>query len=287
MSDAGPSLPPAVRPPLFSESELAAMHERLARLASLDLHAYKPKQIARRIAALMSRQGETSLSAYVERLEVDETERARFADGLTINVSSFFRDPELFETLRSRVLPELAERFGPALTVWSAGCSMGAELYSVALLLEEAGLLAGSTLIGSDVDATILARARSGLFFAHELEHLPERFAPRFVPEGQQWRLTDPTLLEACRFERRNLLAEWQMPACHLILCRNVVIYFNEGYKQRLYHRLADTLLPGGMLFVGNAERIFPHHLSTLRPHSPFFYLHPPEGASQWSSTTT
>lgn len=287
MSDPGTPIPAAIRPPLFTEAELAGVQDRLARLVDLDLEAYKPRQIARRIAALMSRHGATSLEAYVVHLETDADARARFVDGLTINVSAFFRDPERFDDLRARILPELVERFGPALTIWSAGCSMGAELYSVAFLLEEAGLLSRATLIGTDVDSAILERASEARFFEHEIEQLPERFASRFVPDGQSWRLEAPELLEACRFERQNLLEAWRMPPCHLILCRNVVIYFNEGYKQRLYARLAETLLPGGVLFVGSAERIFSHHLPSLRPHGPFFYQHSPEGASRWNSTTT
>jgi chemotaxis protein methyltransferase CheR len=257
---------------LFTPEELEAFKARVAPLIGVDVGAYKPRQIERRIAALFCRAGVKSLDDFARLLEGDARRLADFVDGLTINVSEFFRNPEKWEELANDVLPALFERHAEV-KIWSAGCSMGAELYSLGIVLDELGLLGRATLIGTDLDRASLQRAEAGLYGPHELPGVsPERLARYFRPEGAQQRFLAPEIRERTRFYRQDLLAEAPEPNCHLILCRNVVIYLNEESKLKLYRLFRGALAPGGVLFVGGTERIFGHRELGFELLAPFFY---------------
>ncbi|MDB5097845.1 MAG: cheR, partial [Cyanobacteria bacterium RYN_339] len=260
------------RPPLFTPEELVAFKERVAPLIGVDVGAYKPRQIERRIAALFCRAGVKTLSDFADVLQADPRRLADFVDGLTINVSEFFRNPEKWEELATTVLPALLERHAH-LKVWSAGCSMGAELYTLGMVLAEMGALDRVTLIGTDLDRASLVRAEAGLYGAHEVPGVsPERLARYFTPEGNQQRLLAPEIRARSRFYRQDLLSEEPELDCHLILCRNVVIYLNEESKLKLYRQFRRALAPGGVLFVGGTERIFGHRELGFDLLAPFFY---------------
>jgi chemotaxis protein methyltransferase CheR len=264
-----------VRPPLFTPEELEAFKASMIPLIGLDLDAYKPRQIERRITALLCRAGLKSLPEYARLLEADPSRLADFVDGLTINVSEFFRNPERWDELAQQILPELLARH-ERIKIWSAGCSHGAELYSVGILLDELGVLDRVELVGTDLDRGSLAKARNALYGAHELKAVtPERLARYFTPEGTHHRLVAPQIQARARFAQQNLLTDAPEPDCHLILCRNVVIYLNESSKLTLYHAFHQALVPGGLLFVGGTERIFGYRELGYQLALPFFYQRP------------
>lgn len=270
-SPSPPSLPVAPAP-LFTPEELAEFKAQVSGLIDLDLNAYKPRQVERRITALMHRASMTNLSEFYRLLRTDDTRLQDFKNGLTINVSSFFRDTARFEELEQRVLPDLLTEF-PRLRIWSAGCSMGAELYSVGLVLQRLGALDRCELIGTDWDAQILERAQAGHYHPHELEGLePEIMAMNFAPLGKMWAFTNEAVKARASFMRHNLLADSPVPHCQLVMCRNVVIYLNLEGKATLYERFREALAPGGVLFVGNTERIFDHRALGFELSSPYFY---------------
>ena len=265
----------AARPAPFSQEELATFKTAVGPLVGLDLEAYKPRQMERRITALLYRSNARTLTDLRAQLEASPERLAAFVDGLTINVSEFLRNPEKFEELGERVLPELLARH-ERLRVWSAGCSMGAELYSVGMWLERLGALERCELVGTDLDRGILARAEAGVYGAHEVQGVPDAWRERyFRAEEGQLRFQGPAIRQQARFAAHNLLDDPPIAGCHLILCRNVVIYLNEAGKLKLYRAFAEALVPGGVLFVGNTERIFGHRELGLEPLAPFFYRKP------------
>lgn len=265
----------AARPAPFTPDELATFKAALGPLVGLDLAAYKPRQMERRITALLHRSGARSLSELLAVLVASPQRRRAFVDGLTINVSEFLRNPEQFQALGERVLPELLARH-ERLQIWSAGCSMGAELFSVGIWLEQLGALDRCELVGSDLDRGILARAQTGLYSAHEIQGVPDAWRDRyFTPCEGQFRFASDAIRARTRFVAHNLLEDPPMTACHLILCRNVVIYLNEASKRKLYRAFASALVPGGVLFVGNAERMFGHREIGFEALAPFFYRTP------------
>lgn len=270
--DGAPELDVTTRPALFTPEELAGFKARLAPRLGLDLDAYKPRQIERRITALLCRSGLRQLDEFADLLEADPRRLRDFVDGLTINVSEFFRNPEKWEELETVVLPLLFERHDEVV-IWSAGCSMGAELYSVGILLDEMGLLERARLIGTDLDRGSLAQAESCLYGPHELGAVsPARFARYFTPADKQYHFVAPHIQARAEFFQHNLLMDPPVAACHLVICRNVVIYLNEASKQKLYRGFHEALVPGGVLFVGGTERIFACRELGFDSFAPFFY---------------
>ena len=203
-------------------------------------------------------------------------ERAAAAIGaLVIGVTGFFRDAPVFDTLRERVIPELirdaAQGGRRGLRVWSAGCSDGSELYSVAMLLAEADALDGSELIGTDCRTRAVERASRGTFDAPAVDAVPSPLRDKYlVSDGGRFRVW-PNLRGATRWHVADLISS-ASPAdgFDLILCRNVFIYLTPAAAARIWERVAVALRPGGVLVVGKAER--PLGVDALCPVAPCIY---------------
>jgi chemotaxis protein methyltransferase CheR len=165
---------------------------------------------------------------------------------------------------------------GGALRVWSAGCSYGAEPYSLAILLCELAPRAPHEIRATDIDRTVLARAREGRFSAQDLRSVtPSRRSRWFedAPGGGAQAVDE--LRRAIRFSHLDLLRDPYPRGCDLIVCRNVVIYFNEDAKDRLYAGFFEALRPGGILFVGSTERINRPEVMGWEKAGTFFYRRP------------
>lgn len=246
-------------------------------LCGIDLFQYRPGQMERRLRSFARRAGHHDLDGYLAALRRDVAARSAFLDHMTINVSELFRNPERFLELEQRFLPELlAGARGRGLRVWSAGCSYGAEPYTLAILLREAAPRLAHELVATDIDETMLARARDGLFTDADLQGVtPERRARWFDPRPDGRMRAKPELRAMVRFGRIDLLRDPYPRTRDLILCRNVVIYLNEDAKERIHARFLDALRPGGTLFVGSTERVADAaRLGWERP-AMFFYRKP------------
>lgn len=250
--------------------------EQVLRKTGLDLQQYKRPQMERRLRSMAERVGAHNLEQYWAVLQKDSQQFAYFIDRITINVSELFRNPEKFEELRKVILPEL-RHLGSPLRVWSAGCSYGAEPYSLAILLEEMRPLSYQ-ILATDVDETILSKAREGVFAPEDMRNvLPEWKQKYFVQHGNRYQVK-PELKRNIVFRKHNLLADPFETGFHLIVCRNVVIYFTEEAKDRLYVRFFQSLVPGGVLFVGSTERIFNYREIGFEMPLSFFYRKPAMG---------
>lgn len=234
----------------------AHVKHTVKRLLGIDLEGYKDEQMRRRLDAWLARAGATSWLDYFRRLRAEPAEQARLRNYLTINVSAFFRDPERWRDLREQVLPLLLKA-APRLRVWSAGCSIGLEPYSLAMLLAELTPLRRHTLLASDLDRGALAIAQArGPYTPQDLQNVTAaQRAAYFEPGGPPFYVT-PTLARQVVFRENNLLADEFETGFDLILCRNVVIYFTHLAKDQLYRKFAAALRPGGMLFLGSTEII-------------------------------
>lgn len=242
---------------ILIDADYAAFVQRVRRLAGVDLSGYKPEQMRRRLTALAARYGAPSLSRFAEAMERDATALAAFKNFFTINVSEFLRDPLRWNDLAQRVLPQLYQESGRRpLRIWSAGCSYGAEPYTLAMLLQELTPGVAHTIVGTDIDETILARAQRGAGYVEsDLRNLDaERRRRCFVQTADGTYAVNDVLRSRVRFRRHDLLVDPIDRAFDLIICRNVVIYFTEEAKRALYRRLYDALRPSGVLFVGGTE---------------------------------
>jgi chemotaxis protein methyltransferase CheR len=225
-------------------------------LLDIDLDHYKDEQMRRRLDAWLVRRGADSWSSYLKHLRAEPHELARLRNYLTINVSAFFRDLERWKDLRDRVLPDLLTT-SPRLRLWSAGCSIGLEPYSLAMLLDEVTPLRRHSFIATDLDRGALAIARArGPFSAADIQNVSEaQRALHFEPGGPPYFVT-PALAQRVQFREQNLLADEFEANFDLIVCRNVVIYFTQPAKEQLYRKFAAALRPGGVLFIGSTEII-------------------------------
>jgi len=243
-----------------------ALAARIAEAVGLDLGGYKDRCLRRRIAVRMRACGVHSYGEYLGVLDRIPGELERLLDALTINVTKFFRNRETWEWLATGVLPDLLSTREGRIRVWSAGCSSGEEPYTVVMLLAVVLERLGRTawLDRVRVDATDIDRASMDLARA---ARYPRRAFSEAPPEAiTRFCLPVDTELVEVRTELRALVSVRRLdllrdppvaPPYDLILCRNVVIYFDRDTQERLMGRFTDALVPGGILVLGKVETIF------------------------------
>jgi chemotaxis protein methyltransferase CheR len=241
--------------------------EAVRAICGVDLLQYKRGQMERRIRTWTARRGVEDLAEYARRLKADADELDAFLDRVTINVSQLWRHPEQWTALGATILPELAA--GGRVRAWSAGCSYGAEAYTLAAVCRESIPSARVEIKGTDLDHRMVARARTGAFTADDARGAPKASIERFFPGGQ----ATAELRRMVSFETGDLL---RMPvpraSYDLVMCRNTVIYFTEEVRDALHVRLVEALKPGGYLVVGTSERVAdPRGLGLT---SPFHFIY-------------
>jgi chemotaxis protein methyltransferase CheR len=254
--------------------EFQIFRKRAHKITGLDLTSYKAPQMHRRLVALLGRLKIADFNEYARVLEKDATRRQEFKDYVTINVSEFFRDTDRFGDLERRVLPELL-RNGAAVRIWSAGCSIGAEPYSLSIMLHELAPNRAHTILATDVDQTILNRALSGRdYLASDIRNVgAERIKRWFTAQPDGKFSVGPAPKAMIRFQKHDLLADpYPMGPFDLIACRNVVIYFTEEAKDRIYAGFVKVLRPGGILFIGGTEAIMRPQMLGLSVMGAGFY---------------
>jgi chemotaxis protein methyltransferase CheR len=240
-------------------------------LCRIDLSQYKRGQMERRIRTYAGRRGHEDLGRYLITLRGAPEELASFLDRVTINVSQLWRNPEQWDVLARRVLPELAE--GGRIRAWSAGCSYGAEAHTLAAVALDSVRGARLEITGTDIDERMITRAREGRFTADDARDAPRGPLERwFAPDAGGWR-AKPEVRRPLRFEVGDLLRTTPRAASYdLILCRNTVIYFTEDVRDALHERLVAALRPGGFLVVGSTERVADMRALGLTGPHPFVY---------------
>ncbi len=252
--------------------DYASLCEKVRLLCGVDLMQYKRGQMERRVRTWVQRRGSASLPVYGDLLRRDPDELDAFLDRITINVSHLWRHEQQWDALQHEILPALAAGAG-RVRAWSAGSSYGAEAFTLAAVCREAGL--GGTgvpvsIVGTDLDRRMVARARTGEFSAEDARTAPAALLHRhFEPlHGGAWRATRE-LRAMVRFEQGDLLRMPVPPGRYdLVMCRNTVIYFTEAVRDALHRRLVDALAPGGHLVVGTSERVAdPRGLGLSSPH--------------------
>lgn len=224
-------------------------------LTKIDLSKYKSQQMRRRLGTLMGRVNVDNFIEYSRVLEHDSSRLKEFRDFFTINVSEFFRDKQKFHELESEVLPALL-RQSREIRAWSAGCSIGAEAYSVAMLLEEKHA-PNYRILATDIDQKIVARARLGQdYTANELKNVDAAFLAKYFVKSEDKYAVTSRVRQKVDFKLHDLLRDPYERNFDLILCRNVVIYFTDEAKEQIYRSFYQALKPGGVLLVGGTEVI-------------------------------
>jgi chemotaxis protein methyltransferase CheR len=243
-------------------------------LLGIDLSQYKPAQVWRRVNGFASAKGLADADALVAKARQDAVLRQAFLDMLTINVSEFFRNPEAWDAfvaqfLKPMLLGQLSVR------IWSAGCSLGYEPFSLAMLAKEIAPHTSVHILATDLDETILSRAKRGVYSEQQMVGVsPSRRARFFRKVDNNWE-AGPELQALVTWRRHDLLRDPYERSFDIICCRNVVIYFTDAAKIELYGRFRDSLRPGGVLFLGATESIPNVRAVGLLPSGLTFYRRP------------
>jgi chemotaxis protein methyltransferase CheR len=233
------------------------------------------RQVCRRIARRVTDLQLRDLASYRQRLEADPAEWQALDDCCHITISRFFRDGRVFETLRTRVLPDVAAhaaREGREARIWSAGCASGEEPYTLKILwdleIARSYLCVPLSLVATDIDAGMLARARQGIFEATSLRELPSRFIGEAFDHTDNRYCVKPEFRRGINFIVQDLRAQTATGPFDLVLCRYVALtYFAEPLQRRTLLHILTQLLPGAYLVIGTHERI-PYCEFSLTPLS-------------------
>ncbi len=256
---------------LPEDEDFAKFVSNIKKFTSIDLSQYKENQMRRRLTTLRMKNGFANFDAYFEAITKEPRLRNEFLDRMTINVSEFWRNPNRWQVLRDRFLQRMIEE-NARLNIWSAACSTGEEPYTIAMILDSLGALERASLLATDIDDGVLAKAKEGSYLERSLRDVPNDYKAKYFKESEgAWVVADP-LKRKIKFQKQNLLLDRFGDKYDLIVCRNVMIYFTEDAKHMLYGKFAQALRPGGLLFVGSTEQIFSPGQYGLETADTFFY---------------
>lgn len=245
--------------------------EEIFKITEIDLDSYKERQMKRRLNSLISKRGFDGYQSYLEALKKDSRLYDEFMSYITINVSEFFRNPEQWDKLKEIIIPMLIKQ-NRTLKIWSAACSSGEEPYTIAMILNEFFPLKDIKILATDLDKEILEKAKRGIYSEKSVANLPKGYLQKyFTQDGNTFHIKDQ-IKQCIEFKQHNLLSDRYPDGCHLIVCRNVLIYFTEEAKTDIYKKFNRALAPSGVLFVGSTEQILLYANYNLKPIQTFFY---------------
>lgn len=245
------------------------------KLTTIDLNAYKERQMKRRIDTLIDRNRIQGYEEFIKAIKQDKRLFDEFVNYLTINVSEFYRNPEQWKILDSQIYPLLKERFKKPLKVWSAACSTGEEPYSLVMSMTKHFSLSDIEIQASDIDKQAMEKAKRGMYTEKSVAYVPKEMKEQFLKFQDLTVSVDDRIKKRVSFRQHNLLKDPFIKDCDLIVCRNVLIYFTDEAKDEIFQKFYDSLKPGGILFIGSTEQIMNYkEIGFLRKAS-FFYEKP------------
>lgn len=250
--------------------ELVTLKLAIKRTLGIDCDSYKEPCLRRRLAVRMRARGMHQYAAYAQLLDDDEAERDRLLDAITINVSKFFRNHEVWDLLEKRVVPELFALTAPKIRIWSAGCAAGEEPYTIAMMLtlyaQKHGLtdkLRKFDILATDIDPGVMELARKGEYADFAFTEIKSKARELFFDEGRRIK---PEIQRMVRFAPLDLMIDPYPTPLHLIFCRNVVIYFERSVQETIFRKFHAALAPGGYLVLGKVETVFGAALTLYKP---------------------
>jgi len=246
----------------LEEIELALLLEGAYRRYGFDFREYAPASLRRRVWRRVHAEGLETISGLTEKLLHDSATMERLLLDLSINVTAMFRDPSFYVAFRRKVVPLL--RTYPYTRIWVAGCSTGEEVYSLAILLQEEGVYERARIYATDINESVLDRARAGVFPLEKMQEYTQNyirgggtraFSEYYVAayDGAQFQRS---LIENVVFAQHNLVSDRSFNEFHVIVCRNVMIYFDKSLQDHVHELFHDSLINFGILALGHKESI-------------------------------
>jgi chemotaxis protein methyltransferase CheR len=247
--------------------EIELLLEGVYRHYGFDFRSYAYSSIRRRLVKRLEAEGLRTISALQDLVLHDRAAMERLLMDLSINVTSMFRDPSFYVAFRETVVPLL--RTYPFLRIWHAGCSTGEEVYSMAILLMEEGLYQRSRIYATDINDVVLQKARDRIFPLERMQEYTDNYIraggrgsfSEYYTAGYDGAVFTQALLENVVFAQHNLVTDGSFAECNVILCRNVLIYFDRELQARVLGLFHDSLVTFGLLCLGSKEslRFSPH----------------------------
>lgn len=248
---------------VVAEAGFVALLEQVERDRGFACSSYKHSCLRRRIRGRMRLRGVETFEQYSSLIEREPREMDKLVDALTINVTRFFRNQPVWEAVATRVVPAVWASELDEIRAWSAGCASGEEAYSLAMLFHRHAAVSGMLaqidrvmVTGTDVDAAVLRAAATPSYSEADIAEVPEELRSRYFPATPPF-LPAHGVRRLVRFARHDLLTD----ACpgapqHVIMCRNVLIYFDRPVQEQVIRRLWESLAPGGYLILGRVESL-------------------------------
>jgi chemotaxis protein methyltransferase CheR len=244
------------------EIEVALLLEAIFRRYGFDFREYAPASLKRRLWRRAHAEGLKTISALQSRVLHDPACMEQLLLDLSISVTTMFRDPSFYTAFREKVVPLL--KTYPFARIWVAGCSTGEEVYSLAIVLEEHGLLERTRLYATDINEAVLERARLGVFSLEKMREYTQNYLlaggtrafSEYYLANYDGAVFDRRLVENAVFAQHNLVSDRGFNEFHAIVCRNVMIYFDRSLQSRVFQLFHDSLIRFGVLALGHKETI-------------------------------
>lgn len=244
----------------IEELEVDLLLEAVHRHHGYDFRDYARTSIRRRIWKLVRAERLDSISALQGRILHDPAAWERFVQGISVHVSAMFRDPHFFRAFRRHAIPVL--RTYPFIRIWQAGCSLGEEAYSLAILLMEEGLYDRSLIYATDINEATLRQAREGIYPAEVMQKYTQNYLQaggartfsEYYTARYEFAIMRPSLHQNIVFSQHNLVSDGAFNEFNVVLCRNVMIYFNRALQERTHRLLHGSLSMFGILGLGAKE---------------------------------
>jgi len=257
------------QPKELEDIEVDLLVDGLFRYYGFDFREYSPASLKRRILNIKRSEKLATISSLQDKVFHDPVFLDRFLMSLVVNVSAMFRDPGFFLSFREKAIPVL--RTYPFIRIWIAGCSMGEEVYSLAILLQEEGIYNRCRIYATDMSEAVLRKAREGIYPLDLMQSYTSNYIKaggkksfsQYYTSGYDNAIFQAALKENIIFSQHNLVTDRSFNEFNVILCRNVMIYFNKSLQERVHLLLYESLMKFGILGLGDKETL---HFSPTGP---------------------
>lgn len=244
----------------IDDRELELLINEIYEYYGYDFSGYAKASLKRRMERLMSLDHFTTFGMLVSKIRSDESYMRRLVEEITVNITEMFRDPSFYEVVRKEIIPILATK--PFIRLWHAGCSTGEEVFSFAIMLKEAGLLHKSILYATDISPKVLHAAKSGVFPLKTMKQFAENYRDSggkhdfssYYTANYGYAKFSEELMGKMVFSQHNLVADSSFNEFNMIVCRNVMIYFDKDLQERALQLFDDSLETLGFLALGSKE---------------------------------
>ncbi len=258
------------------DPDLELLKKAIKKNLGFNCEQYKESHFRRRINVRVRATNSSSYAEYLKILKKDQDEYRNLIEALTVNVSEFFRNPETYTVIEKEVLPALikskSNSMVKSIRIWSAGCAAGEEAYSLAILLhmllnKDFGKYRIS-IMGTDIDSSSLEKARKGVYGENVLKNVDEKTRERyFIKKGGMYQVTDQ-LKNITHFKQHDLISGPKLSHFDMIICRNVMIYFNKEIQEQLHLDFYKALSQGGFFIIGKAETLLGTAAGYFKPYN-------------------